>query len=73
LISSRLLDASTSELQWMVDGYTLVLAGLVLTAGSLGDRYGRRPALQLGFVIFGLGSLLAALAGSPLQLISPGA
>jgi EmrB/QacA subfamily drug resistance transporter len=64
------LDASTSQLQWMVDGYTLVLAGLLLTAGSMGDRYGRRHALQIGFVVFGLGSLLSALADSPGQLIA---
>jgi MFS family permease len=41
---SRDLHASASSLQWMVDGYTLVFAGLVLTAGSLGDRFGRRSA-----------------------------
>ena len=57
------LGASTSQLQWIVDSYTLVFAGLLLTAGSLGDRFGRLPALQFGLVIFGLGSLLAALVG----------
>src|SRR3990170_3703455 len=46
----RELHASTSQLQWMVDSYTLIFAGLLLTAGSLGDRFGRLPALQLGFV-----------------------
>ena len=45
----------------MVDSYTLVFAGLLLTMGSLGDRYGRRGALQVGFLIFGLGSLASAL------------
>ncbi|HEY1282429.1 MAG TPA: MFS transporter, partial [Acidimicrobiales bacterium] len=65
----RELDASNSELQWMVDAYTLVFAGLLLTAGSLGDRFGRRPALQFGFVVFGLGSLASALATSPEMLI----
>jgi EmrB/QacA subfamily drug resistance transporter len=64
------LGASQSQLQWMVDSYTLVFAGLLLTAGSLGDRYGRRGALQLGFVIFGLGSLLSSLAGNAPQLIA---
>ncbi|MEX0666220.1 MAG: MFS transporter [Acidimicrobiia bacterium] len=63
------LHASTSELQWMVDSYTLVFAGLLLTAGSLGDRFGRRPTLQFGFVVFGLGSLLAAISSSAEQLI----
>jgi MFS family permease len=48
----------------------LVFAGLLLTAGSLGDRFGRLPALQFGLVIFGLGSLLAALADSSGQLIA---
>jgi len=66
----RELDATNSELQWMVDAYTIVFAGLLLTAGSLGDRYGRRPALQLGLLVFGLGSLAAALSGSPEQLIA---
>ena len=46
-----------SQLQWMVDSYTLVFAGLLLTAGSLGDRFGRRGALQFGMAVFGLGSL----------------
>jgi EmrB/QacA subfamily drug resistance transporter len=65
----RDLDASNSQVQWMVDSYTLVFACLLLTAGSLGDRYGRRGALQIGFVIFGLGSFAAAHAGSANQLI----
>jgi EmrB/QacA subfamily drug resistance transporter len=64
------LHASTSELQWMVDSYTLVFAGLLLTAGSLGDRYGRRGALQLGLIVFGLGSLASAFAGSASHLIA---
>jgi EmrB/QacA subfamily drug resistance transporter len=64
------LDATTSQLQWMVDAYTLVFAGLLLTAGSLGDRFGRRGALQVGLAVFGLGSLLSAMASSPGQLIA---
>ncbi|MGQ0802772.1 MAG: DHA2 family efflux MFS transporter permease subunit [Actinomycetota bacterium] len=64
------LDATNSQLQWMVDAYTLVFAGLLLTAGALGDRFGRRGALQVGFVIFGLGSVLSALASTPNQLIA---
>src|SRR5205809_5238033 len=64
------LDATTSQLQWMVDAYTLVFAGLLLTAGSLGDRFGRRGALQVGLSVFGLGSLLSAMASSPSQLIT---
>ena len=50
------LGATFSQLQWMVDSYTLVFACLLLTAGSLGDRFGRKGALQLGMVIFGTGS-----------------
>lgn len=65
----RDLGATNRQLQWMVDSYTLVFAGLLLTAGALGDRFGRRPALQLGFVIFGLGSLISAFATSANQLI----
>lgn len=64
------LNATTSELQWMVDSYTLVFAGLLLTAGSLGDRFGRRGGLQVGLVMFGLGSILSAVATSPNQLIA---
>jgi EmrB/QacA subfamily drug resistance transporter len=66
----RELDATNTQLQWMVDAYTLVFAGLLLTAGSLGDRFGRRPALQFGFVVFGVGSLASAMAGSAKVLIA---
>jgi len=66
----RDLDATNSQLQWIVDAYTLVFAGLLLTAGSLGDRFGRRGALQLGFVLFGIGSVLSAVAGTPEHLIA---
>ncbi|MGH9026619.1 MAG: MFS transporter [Acidimicrobiia bacterium] len=66
----RDLDATNSQLQWFIDAYTLVFAGLLLTAGSLGDRFGRRGALQIGFLVFGIGSLLSAMAGSPHQLIA---
>jgi MFS family permease len=64
---SRELGATTSELQWIVDAYSLVFAGLLLAAGSLGDRLGRKGALQIGLVAFGLTSVLAALSGSPAQ------
>src|SRR5581483_11735120 len=66
----RVLHASTSSLQWMVDSYTLVFAGLLLTAGSLGDRFGRYKALTAGLVIFGTGSLASALSGSAGVLIA---
>ena len=51
----RDLGTSVSDLQWVVDAYTLVFAGLLLTAGSLGDRFGRKGALTLGLVVFGAG------------------
>jgi EmrB/QacA subfamily drug resistance transporter len=63
------LHASSSSLQWIVDAYSLVFAGLLLTAGALGDRFGRRRALNVGLVIFGVSSALAAFAGSSSQLI----
>src|SRR4051794_38241170 len=65
----RDLDATTSQLQWIVDGYTLVFAGLLLTAGSIGDRFGRKGALGVGLMIFCAGSAASALATSPSQLI----
>src|SRR5438874_5943476 len=65
----RDLGASTSQLQWIVDAYTLIFAGLLLTAGSLSDRFGRRMALAVGLVIFGVGSLASAFAGSASTLI----
>ena len=67
---SRSLHASTSQLQWIVDSYTIVFAGLLLTAGSLGDRFGRYKALTLGLLLFGLGSAASALATSANMLIA---
>ena len=64
------LDASNSEIQWIIDAYTLVFAGLLLTAGSLSDRFGRKGALQAGIVIFALGSASAALSTTTMHLIA---
>ena len=64
------LHASASQLQWMVDAYVLVFAGLLLVAGALSDRYGRRLALVSGLMLFGLGSAIAPLVGSAEQLIA---
>src|SRR3989440_12928290 len=64
------LHAGSSALQWIVDAYSLVFAGLLLTAGSLGDRYGRRLALNSGLVIFGVASGLAAFSGSSTLLVA---
>ncbi len=67
---ARDLSATESQLQWIVDAYTLVFAGLLLTMGSLGDRFGRRKALIAGLSIFGLGSIWAAFSGSANVLIA---
>jgi EmrB/QacA subfamily drug resistance transporter len=66
----RQLHASTSSLQWVTDAYTLAMAGLLLSLGSLGDRIGRHRILEAGLVVFGLGSALAALSGSAGQLVA---
>ena len=66
----RDLSASASELQWIVDSYVLVFAGMLLTAGNLGDRFGRKRALTFGMVVFVIGSLFSAYAGSGNQLIA---
>jgi EmrB/QacA subfamily drug resistance transporter len=66
----RDLHASSSQLQWIVDAYALVFASLLLTAGSLGDRFGRRRVLGAGMLIFGIGSVLSAFAQTPGSLIT---
>src|SRR5262245_16650722 len=67
---SRQLHADTSSLQWIVDAYTLVFAGLLLAAGGLGDRFGRKLALLTGLGIFGAFSAAGALASTTGQLIA---
>jgi EmrB/QacA subfamily drug resistance transporter len=66
----RELDADVSELQWVVDAYTLVFAGLLLVAGALGDRYGRRRTLLAGLAVFGAASATAAYSGGVDGLIA---
>jgi EmrB/QacA subfamily drug resistance transporter len=63
------LGLSTGQVQWVVDAYSLVFAGLLLTAGSLSDRYGRKKGLLLGLVLFGAGSAAAAFAQTSGQLV----
>jgi EmrB/QacA subfamily drug resistance transporter len=64
------LDASSSQLQWIVDSYLLVFAVLLLIAGTLGDRFGRKKALTFGLLVFGAGSLFAAMSGGSTELIA---
>ncbi|MFJ3895972.1 MFS transporter [Streptomyces sp. NPDC090083] len=67
---TRELGASTADIQWMINAYSLVQSGLLLTAGSAADRYGRKKMLIAGLVLFGAGSLIAGLAQSTGQLIA---
>jgi len=67
---ARVLKASTTDLQWITDAYSLVFAALLIVAGGLGDRYGRRRGLLLGLGIFGAGSIAAALSGDTAALIA---
>lgn len=67
---ARELHATSGELQWTVDAYTLVFAGLLLTAGSLGDRFGRRRALAVGLVVFAAASAAGAFVTTPDALIA---
>ena len=63
------IGADSSEMTWIVDGYTLALAALLLPAGAIGDRFGRREVLIVGLVIFAVASLLAIWTTNPTQLI----
>jgi EmrB/QacA subfamily drug resistance transporter len=66
----RSLGASTAQLQWVVDAYSLVFAALVLAAGSMSDRQGRKGTLLLGLVVFASGSLAGALVSTTPELIA---
>src|SRR5439155_10608816 len=65
----RQLGATTTQLQWVVDAYTLVFAALILAAGSISDRVGRKGVLLLGLAVFGIGSLAGSMGSSAGQLI----
>jgi len=67
---SRDLHATTSQLQWAIAGYSLVFAGLLFTAGAIGDRFGRKGALQLGLIGFLFGALLASMSTSMWQIVA---
>ena len=60
------LGATTRQLQWIVDAYLLVFTGLLLAAGGLGDKFGRKRALMIGLVVFGATSAYAGSASSAL-------
>ncbi|MFF4139194.1 MFS transporter [Streptomyces mirabilis] len=64
------LGSTQSQLEWAVNSYTLVFAGLLFTAGLLGDRLGRKKVLLFGMAVFGVGSVLSALSDSSGQLIA---
>ena len=66
----RDLHATTTELQWIVDAYVIVYAGLLLTVGSVADRIGRKRVFQIGLVLFAAGSTWAAFSGSSDVLIA---
>src|SRR5205807_8922824 len=65
----RQLHATNSQLQWIIDSYVLVFAGLLLTAGSLGYRFGRKEALTVGLGVFVTGSVASALVSTASSLI----
>jgi EmrB/QacA subfamily drug resistance transporter len=67
---ARVLHAGTSSLQWIADAYTLCFAALLIPAGALGDRYGRKLSLLGGLTVFAIGSTAAAFAGSTGILIA---
>lgn len=64
------LGASSSQLQWVIDSYTLVVASLLMLGGSLGDRLGRKRIFQAGLLIFGIGSVMCSLSANPEMLIA---
>jgi EmrB/QacA subfamily drug resistance transporter len=64
------LHATQGQIEWIIDSYVLVFAGLLLTMGAIGDKFGRRRALTVGLVIFGIGSTLSAVSGSANVLIA---
>src|ERR1700727_3645460 len=67
---ARVLHAGTSSLQWITDAYTLCFAALLIPAGALGDRFGRKRSLIGGLAVFALGSLAAAFAPGTGMLIA---
>jgi DHA2 family multidrug resistance protein-like MFS transporter len=67
---ARELKATSSELQWIVDAYGLVFAALLLPAGALGDRFGRKRTLLLGLTIFAFGSVIGGIGTGAAQIVA---
>jgi MFS family permease len=67
---TRELGTSTAQLQWVVDAYNLVFAALLMTSGSLSDRFGRKGMLMAGLLVFGMASFAGGYAGTPAELIA---
>ncbi|MDV9171872.1 MFS transporter [Streptomyces sp. W16] len=67
---TRELGTSTAQLQWVVDAYNLVFAALLMTSGSLSDRFGRKGMLMAGLLVFGVASFVGGYAGTPAELIA---
>lgn len=64
------LGATATDLQWIIDSYAIIFAGLLLSAGAIGDRFGRKRALQGGLLLFGLGSLIGTVVDSVAMVIA---
>src|SRR6478752_8461445 len=67
---ARATGATQTQLTWIVDAYTVVFASLLFFAGALGDRFGRKPLLAVGLVIFGLAAAAGGLVDSPTALMA---
>ena len=65
----RDLDATATDLQWIFDSYAIVFAGMLLTAGALGDRFGRKKALMFGLAVFGIGAVIGTFANTSTAVI----
>ncbi len=65
----RDLEATATDLQWIFDSYAIVFAGLLLTAGALGDRFGRKKALMFGLAVFGIGAVIGTFANTSTAVI----
>src|SRR5690242_6068105 len=67
---TRQLGATTAQLQWVVDAYSLVFAALLLTSGSVSDRFGRKGMLMAGLLVFGVASFAGGYATTPGALLA---